>query len=59
MKEKKFYTMAEVKETFFPNETMEELEGELTEEEIEERLKKFMEMARKNSQKADSGKVPG
>jgi len=43
-----FRTLKEVKDTYFPNVPLEQLEGETTEEQIQEDLKKFVEMARKN-----------
>jgi len=58
MTERIFHTLAEVKEAYFPHRTYEELEGEPTEEEIQEDLRRFVEMAKKNSEKANSKKVP-
>jgi hypothetical protein len=45
------YTYTEFKETFFPNLTIEELEGEPTEEQIREDLRRIVEIARRNSGK--------
>lgn len=49
-----FRTLEEVKDTYFPNVPLEQLEGEPTEEQIQEDLKKFAEMARKNDARTES-----
>ena len=50
----KRYTFTEFRETFFPNITDEELFGEPTEEQIQEDLKRIVEIARRNTARADS-----
>ena len=50
--------MTEVRETFFPGMSVEELEGELTEEQMDEELGRLVEMAQRNSAKPGSAKLP-
>jgi hypothetical protein len=58
MAEKIFYKLADVKETYFPNRTYEELEGRMTDEEVQENLKKLIEAARNNQVQVDSRRIP-
>lgn len=60
MAERIFRTLQEVKDAFFPNITIEELEGRETEEQIQENLKRVVEIARRNSKpkEIDSKKLP-
>ena len=54
----RLFTMTEVRETFFPGMSVEELEGELTEEQMDEELGRLVEMAQRNSAKPGSAKLP-
>jgi len=59
MAERTFRTLREVKEAFFPNVPLEELEGgPPTKEQIQEDLRRFVEMAKRNTQEVDSKKTP-
>jgi len=53
-----FHTLDEVKDKFFPNRTLEELEGIKTLEEIREDLRKILELSREKQVQVDSKKVP-
>lgn len=63
MAERVFRTLKEVKDTFFPNIPLEELEGdisEMSEEEIQERIGQTMDFVRKQEKphQVDSKKFP-
>ena len=58
MVERTFRTLREVKEAYFPNRTREELEGEPTEEEIQEDLQRIIGIAKRNPEKKTSKKLP-
>ena len=45
MTRERYFTVKEFKEAFFPNVPLEELEGDKTEEEIQEDLKRIVERA--------------
>lgn len=45
MTRERYFTVKEFKEAFFPNVSLEELEGDRTEEEIQEDLRKIVEKA--------------
>jgi hypothetical protein len=49
-----FKTPKEVKDTYFPNRTLEELEGEPTSERIHRELHQFIEIAKRNTAKDSS-----
>lgn len=53
-----FGSLKEVKDTFFPNTSLEKLEGERTEEQIKEDLQRVIGIAKKNSEKKAPKKSP-
>ena len=59
MTRERYFTIKEFREAFFPNTKIEDLEGERTEEEIQEDLKKIVErVVEPPKREIDSKKQP-
>lgn len=55
---KVFHSLREVKEAFFPNTPLDKLDGEATDEQVREELRRFAENARRRIENISSKKAP-